>query len=236
MKDLSLEMRLRNNRLRERRLSLGLTNRALADAADIDPGIYGALEGMKRSPMNKKTGTWIAPVLRLADYFKVAPGELFPAVVFDVVVPVTEVKLDGEDVGLLMEQMQGALLSETSPSEWWSDTGLDMALKSLTPREADAVNRYFGLTGDDGSTLENIGQMWGVSRTRAQRILLKALRKLRHPSRANLITEGESPEISTDDLIVRCKYCKQPITRKSLNDRFCCPCGRTLVPLQSETK
>lgn len=226
MKDLSLEMRLRNNRLRERRLALGMNNRELAEAVGIDQGIYGELENMKRSPMNKKTGTWIKTVLLLADYYRVAPGELFPAVVFDVVVPVTEVKIDGEDVGLLMEQMQGALLSEASPSEWWSNDGLTKALVSLTPREEQAVKAYFGLTGDGETTFKDIGELWGVSGTRAQQLVTKALRKLRHPSRAHLILDSIEGRI-VDESIVRCNRCNGALTRKRPGDDYYCPCGWT---------
>lgn len=220
-------MRLRNNRLRERRLALGMTNTALAEAVGINQKVYGDLENMKVSPMSKKTGTWKPSVLLLADYFKVQPGELFPSVVFDVLVPVTEMTLDGEDVGLLMEQMQGALLSDASSSEWWSEEGLNAALETLTPREERVLKAYYGLTGDGGATFETIGKSLEVTRVRANQITLRALRKLREPSRANRILNKTLLSDLEDDSIVRCKHCNGTLTRKRPSDPFCCPCGLT---------
>jgi RNA polymerase sigma factor (sigma-70 family) len=220
-------MRLRNNRLRERRLLLGMTNTALAEAVGITKAIYGDLENMKMSPMSKKTGTWKPSVLRLADYFKVQPGELFPSVVFDVVVPVTEMTLDGEDVGLLMEQMQGALLSEARSEDQWSEEGLNAALETLTPREERVVKTYFGLTGDGGATCETIGESLEVTGARASQIIRRALRKLREPSRANRILNKTLLSDLEDESIVRCKHCNGTLTRKRPSDPFCCPCGLT---------
>lgn len=227
MKDLSLELRLRNNRLRERRLALGLTNTALAEAVGITGSVYGHLENMKMSPVSKKTGTWKLSVLRLADYFKAQPGELFPSVVFDIIAPVTEVKLDGEDVGLLMEQMRGALLSEASSEDTWSETGLATALETLTPREERVVKTYFGLTGDGEATFETIGESLNVTLERARQITMKALRKLRHPSRANLILDRGHLSDFVDESVVCCKHCDGALTRKRSSDPFCCPCGKT---------
>ncbi|MFQ5696575.1 MAG: sigma-70 family RNA polymerase sigma factor, partial [Terriglobia bacterium] len=60
----------------------------------------------------------------------------------------------------------------------------EAVLKSLTPREEKVIKMRFGL--DDGSehTLEEVGQSFAVTRERIRQIEAKALRKLRHPSRA----------------------------------------------------
>ncbi len=61
----------------------------------------------------------------------------------------------------------------------------DLALKTLTPREEKIIKMRFGF--DDGSqrTLEEVGQLFAVTRERIRQIEAKALRKLRHPSRAH---------------------------------------------------
>jgi RNA polymerase primary sigma factor len=60
----------------------------------------------------------------------------------------------------------------------------EAVLKSLTPREEKVIKMRFGL--DDGSehTLEEVGRSFAVTRERIRQIEAKALRKLRHPSRA----------------------------------------------------
>jgi RNA polymerase primary sigma factor len=57
-------------------------------------------------------------------------------------------------------------------------------LRKLTPREERIIKMRFGL--DDGSehTLEEVGQVFAVTRERIRQIEAKALRKLRHPSRS----------------------------------------------------
>jgi RNA polymerase primary sigma factor len=58
-------------------------------------------------------------------------------------------------------------------------------LSTLTPREERIIKMRFGL--DDGSehTLEEVGQVFAVTRERIRQIEAKALRKLRHPSRSH---------------------------------------------------
>jgi RNA polymerase primary sigma factor len=73
-----------------------------------------------------------------------------------------------------------------------SDAAIDLNLKdqiatilrTLTPREERIIRMRFGL--DDGSqrTLEEVGQVFAVTRERIRQIEAKALRKLRHPSRS----------------------------------------------------
>jgi len=54
-------------------------------------------------------------------------------------------------------------------------------LDALPPREAHVLRLRFGLLGDRGYTLEEIGQKLGVTRERARQIERQALRRLRHP-------------------------------------------------------
>ena len=60
-------------------------------------------------------------------------------------------------------------------------------LASLTPREAKVLRMRFGIDMNTDHTLEEVGKQFDVTRERIRQIEAKALRKLRHPSRANYL-------------------------------------------------
>ncbi len=66
---------------------------------------------------------------------------------------------------------------------------LEGVLDTLSPRERDVLRLRYGL--DDGrmKTLEEIGQIFNVTRERIRQIEAKALRKLRHPNRNSILKE-----------------------------------------------
>ena len=62
-------------------------------------------------------------------------------------------------------------------------------LKSLTPREERVITLRFGLEDGRARTLEELGKEFNVTRERVRQIEAKALRKLRHPSRAKRLRD-----------------------------------------------
>ncbi len=70
-------------------------------------------------------------------------------------------------------------------------------LENLTDREQKVLRMRFGIGMNTDHTLEEVGKQFNVTRERIRQIEAKALRKLRHPSRAQkLKTFAESPELS----------------------------------------
>jgi RNA polymerase primary sigma factor len=61
---------------------------------------------------------------------------------------------------------------------------IEKALDSLTPREAEVINLYFGLNHEKALTLEEIGARFSLTRERVRQIKEKAIRRLRHASRS----------------------------------------------------
>ena len=66
---------------------------------------------------------------------------------------------------------------------------LEEVLESLTPREERVLRLRFGLDDGRTRTLEEVGQVFGVTRERIRQIEAKALRKLRHPSRSKKLKD-----------------------------------------------
>ncbi len=79
------------------------------------------------------------------------------------------------------------------PADATSNAMLAEALKeildTLTEREADVLRMRFGMYDGRTHTLEEVGQIFGVTRERIRQIENKAIRKLRHPSRARRIKD-----------------------------------------------
>ena len=79
------------------------------------------------------------------------------------------------------------------PADATSNALLAEALKeildTLTEREADVLKMRFGMYDGRTHTLEEVGQIFGVTRERIRQIENKAIRKLRHPSRAKRIKD-----------------------------------------------
>ena len=66
---------------------------------------------------------------------------------------------------------------------------VNTVLDTLSDREANILRLRFGIGGKKAMTLEEVGKEYGLTRERIRQIEAKALRKLRHPSRANILKE-----------------------------------------------
>jgi len=66
---------------------------------------------------------------------------------------------------------------------------LDSVLDTLSERERGVVRMRFGLTDGQPKTLDEIGQVYGVTRERIRQIESKTMSKLRHPSRSQVLRD-----------------------------------------------
>ncbi|WP_430204088.1 RNA polymerase sigma factor RpoD [Planktothrix agardhii] len=66
---------------------------------------------------------------------------------------------------------------------------LEKVLDTLSPRERDVLRLRYGLDDGQMKTLEEIGEIFNVTRERILQIEAKALRKLRHPNRNSILKE-----------------------------------------------
>lgn len=66
---------------------------------------------------------------------------------------------------------------------------LQLVLETLSEREAGVVRLRFGLADGQPRTLEEIGQVYGLTRERIRQIETKTMEKLRHPSRSKVLRD-----------------------------------------------
>ncbi len=96
----------------------------------------------------------------------------------------------GEDedlhLGDFIEDSSLELPLESATSESLKSVTNDI-LSSLTPREAKVLRMRFGIDMNSDHTLEEVGRQFDVTRERIRQIEAKALRKLRHPSRSEIL-------------------------------------------------
>ena len=73
---------------------------------------------------------------------------------------------------------------------------LNCAMDTLSQKEKESLLYYYSM----GNTLEETGDYFGVTRERARQIIAKGLRKLRHPSRLNMIRLGYKAYVARKDV------------------------------------
>jgi len=187
------EVRLRNNRLVRRRAAMGLTQVQLASYLGVTQTAYSALESLRTSPISKK-GVWRPLAHALAAFYDVDLSELFPPEVLDVRTRKVVRELNLQP--LLAAESLMALPSTTTAEDAVAHRELEDTvagvLKTLSPREARVIELHYGLgsaADAEGLTLSEVGRALGVSHARAQQLVARALRKLRHPLRADPLKE-----------------------------------------------
>lgn len=132
-----------------------------------------------------KTGNWRPAVDKMAAKLLTPPEELFPPNFIKsafaknrVTRDVTETELAAIAANHVTDETpeQTMLVNEEIEK-------LMGAVGTLNEREQRVVSKRFGLNGCEPQTLEQVSALEGVCRERIRAIELKALRKLRHPSK-----------------------------------------------------
>ena len=95
---------------------------------------------------------------------------------------------DDSHLGDFIKDERSLSPEEFATNEMLKDE-ISQVLETLTEREEKVVRLRFGLEDGKPRTLEEVGQMFGVTRERIRQIEAKALRKLRHPSRSRKLKD-----------------------------------------------
>jgi RNA polymerase primary sigma factor len=64
---------------------------------------------------------------------------------------------------------------------------IQRSLSTLTEKERDVINLYYGIGLNHGLTLDEIGDKFDLTRERVRQIKEKAIRRLKHSSRSKLL-------------------------------------------------
>jgi len=199
VKDFSATIKLYNNQLKQRRAELGMTTRQISEALGISLATYLALERLGYSPW-KRAGEWTRTAMKIAEFHGLPPEELFPEAIKHLKATTQVAEFNFDDLVLCDMDTLPSLMP--SPLELMEGRelrqGIADALKTLTPREERVLTARLGLDGEKGKELGEVGQEFSVSRERIRQIEMKAIKKLRHPTRAKRITvcmeEGDLEE------------------------------------------
>jgi transcriptional regulator with XRE-family HTH domain len=183
MKELEVSIRLRNNLLKERRESLGMTQAQLAQAANMSLQRYGALESMSISPITNR-GDWTRSARAISSFYDVDPEKLFPVSLTDIKKSFVERKFDACDFVALLTSYQEHQLDGpddridhsrqlSTVNEIVHDSGV------LTEIEQAVLSQRFGLNGEDEKDLKTVGDQYNLSRERIRQLQEQALGKVR---------------------------------------------------------
>lgn len=94
-------------------------------------------------------------------------------------------RFDGDEGNLLEYLPEGEIGPEEDLRKRLMVETINESLSSLTERQARILELYYGLNGNRPMTLEQIGEIFGVTRERIRQVREQALKKLRHPAMEN---------------------------------------------------
>ena len=188
MKNFHVTLRVRNNQLYERRRETGLNQRQFAAEVGISYTVYVELEQLKRQPCSAG-GFLFFEASRLCAYHSATPEELWPEEVRAVEHPVLERTFDAAELRELTGSQSSRQLAE--PPDKRAEAAdvkkaLAVGMASLKGREVEILRRRY----TENETYDTISKALGISRERVRSIEMKALRKMRHSSRCDLISEA----------------------------------------------
>jgi RNA polymerase sigma factor (sigma-70 family) len=172
-----------NGKMRDARKTKGLSQEQLADMLGMNIAYLQKIEGIRAFPTESQA-------LQISDILGVDAEILFPKWMKNNTIK------GRSNFNYYMDMEQKAFESREVLELTAPTTEIDLVeqedlrrvlnevLNTLNPREKKIIEMRFGLKNEKPKTLEEVSKEFGVTRDRIRQIEARALRKLRHPSRA----------------------------------------------------
>jgi DNA-directed RNA polymerase sigma subunit (sigma70/sigma32) len=188
MKDLRLELNVKNNRLYSIITSRYKNVAHFCTENSIHASTVGPYINMINHPLTKRKTTvkfmdgWYfkKSAIQIAEMLQVSILDIFPAVTHNIKQSKFVAEVDTQEFLPYDDAVALPMLHIEDVPDY---TRLHKAISSLTEREQGVIRCRFGLGGEEEMSLSAMGELYGVTRERIRQIEAKALRKLRHPSR-----------------------------------------------------
>ena len=186
MKDIELTVTVRNNQLKERRLSAGLSQEDFSLRCGISHDAYAKLEGLRASPVDSNS-QWKDVALLIADYHRVTPNELWPPETCAIKKHKSVRTMDAADMARFVGACERPALNPIEAverSELKED--VDRSFDLLSADEQKVIDLRFGLHDHPVLTLEEVGLRLNRSKERVRQMEAHALWELKASRRSPL--------------------------------------------------
>jgi len=191
MDEYNVKVTVRNNLILQAIKDFGYTNlNNFAKATGVGiTGLY-SLVNLMEPPIGVK-GEFIKTAKDLMEVLGTCPSELWTDEQLTLRLDSnrTERVMSKEALQITLQSNARSLIGLDYPEQKMVEEDMVRITKdkldSLTPREAKILRLRFGFDGGEGRTLEEVGEIFKVSREQIRHIESQALRKLRHPTRSD---------------------------------------------------
>ena len=187
--DNSMSNKNYNETLRKKRKEKGLTIKEISERLNISQGAYYNYENLKNIPSTETMD-------KIANLFDTPKEDLFP---LDLLLFMKK----PEDDNLKYSKTESRAIEEYNLNEFnrierkadpvgqallrEQKNNLETISKTLTEKEQKVINLYFGLDGESTHTLQELSDIFKVSKERIRQILKRALSKMRKEAKTKKI-------------------------------------------------
>ena len=191
MEEFNIKVTVRNNLILQAIRKQGYTNlNKFSKECEVSIGGLYDLVNLKEAPLNSD-GEFSKPAKELMEALGACPAELWTDEQLNMRLRsnTVERELSKESLQIALQSNARSLIGLDYPEQALEEVDnarvIGDKLDSLTRREAKVLRLRFGIDGVKEHTCEEIGDLFGCTGGRINQIELKALRKMRHPSRSD---------------------------------------------------